>query len=87
MASEFVRLIEPAGMKEKEFQKLIEYLTSALTPSSIRVILFVFDNFETVGNPETYSLWMDTTFGSPEDFDHHSLSRDSRPTTLSRSLE
>jgi len=64
MASEFSKLLEPVGYKDRNFNSK-EYLSTQMTKSNYGSILFVFDNFETVKNPVELFNWIDTFIRFP----------------------
>lgn len=60
IAAEFVRLMEPAAVSEKTF-KAVAFLSECLQKSPLNEpLLYIFDNFETVRNPEELFAWIDT---------------------------
>ncbi|MEU0535579.1 hypothetical protein [Amycolatopsis tolypomycina] len=64
IADQFVGLIEPAEASKKGFKK-VEYLADQLGKREGEPVLFVFDNFETVRDPQAIYEWLDTYVRSP----------------------
>lgn len=64
VATEFVRLIQPAETRQKGFDAT-RYLAAKMTKSDFGPILFVFDNFETVRVPSELYTWIDTYIRLP----------------------
>lgn len=58
-AEEYVRLVEPAGARDRSFRPL-QHFAEALRATPIGPCVFVFDNFETVINPVEVYQWIDT---------------------------
>lgn len=64
IASEYTRLVAPAGASEKGF-KPVDHFSAALTHPRLGSTLFIFDNFETVVGPSEVFKWIDTYVRSP----------------------
>lgn len=65
IANECVRLLKPEGVSRPGFKEK-SFLASSLSISPLGApILFVFDNFETVRNPNELYTWLDTYIRSP----------------------
>ncbi|SRR6266540_148185 len=60
IAKSFVNLLEPHNRKEKGFnaKSFFEKHLSRTGANGLGPILFVFDNFETVRNPQTVFMWL-----------------------------
>ena len=65
IADEFVRFLDPAEAKQKGFNPLGHLASSLTTSPTGKPILFVFDNFETVRNPNDVFAWLDTRIRLP----------------------
>jgi hypothetical protein len=64
IAKEFCRLMD-AGAVEKKGHRPLEHLGESMQDTEHAPLLFVFDNFETVRNPEEVYTWMDTYIRPP----------------------
>lgn len=63
IAIEFVNLLE--NKEAKSTKEKVTYLSQQMNKSGYGPILFVFDNFETVGNPAELFIWIDTYIRNP----------------------
>jgi hypothetical protein len=64
VADQFVELLEPRASREKHFKKN-EYLAEQLTKADPGPLLYVFDNFETVREPQAMYDWLDSYIRPP----------------------
>ncbi|SDF34916.1 NACHT domain-containing protein [Blastococcus fimeti] len=64
IADQFVDLLRPAAAQEKGFRK-VDYVIEHLGTKSGDPMLFVFDNFETVLDPQQMYEWLDTYVRPP----------------------
>lgn len=64
IADQFIGLIEPIEAARKGFKK-VDYLADQLGKREGDPMLFVFDNFETVRDPQAIYEWLDTYVRSP----------------------
>jgi hypothetical protein len=64
LAAEYVRLVRPALCSAKRSEQ-VQYLATALQQGTEGPTLFVFDNFETVRDPEELYGWLDSNVRPP----------------------
>lgn len=64
IADEYVSLTEPAGAKQKGFKR-VDFLAEQLGRTDDEPLLYVFDNFETVRDPQAMYEWLDTYIRPP----------------------
>lgn len=64
VAEQFTDLMRPEGSSAKGFRK-VEHFAEQLTASGVGPLLFIFDNFETVVEPQQMYEWLDNYVRPP----------------------